>query len=316
MASLNNYIKGNLLLQKGFHNASFETSLKNLRFCQKLFTYSLQESINAKDRNILIINFDIGKHKRVLYETIGGTEVKYENKKIVQLQSKLYLIEYNFDFEVSDTPTNHKELLEGLLTEFKQEVIQKHPQPLFLFIQGLEILEIYMEQHQVYYWLLKILEEFTSLKQAYFLIQGDMISMKMMQYLETIVNCRVLIEDHEQTEEKIDGAVQMVLSKNSGFSYFENYKVSLKGDQKIFCKIEKITKEMIEAQKNEGKDLQTFFQTSFKIELSEADKLLRAKAELPHMKAQTTENVWKDFLLEAENVEEDPEQDEDEDLDV
>jgi len=42
-------------------------------------------------------------------------------------------------------------------------VIQKHPQPLFLFIQGLEILEIYLDSHKVYYWLLKILEEFTSL---------------------------------------------------------------------------------------------------------------------------------------------------------
>ena len=67
------------------------------------------------------------------------------------------------------------------------------------------------------------------------------------------------------------------------------------------------------------------------MELSEADKILKAKAELPHMKAQSnrlqilwrkinhfiaTENVWKDFLLEAEKVEEDPEQDEDEDLDV
>jgi len=76
----------------------------------------------------------------------------------------------------------------------------------------------------------------------------------------------------------------------------------LKGDQKIISKIEKITKEMIEAQvrrlfkrniwimwkkQNEGKDLQTFFQASFKLELSEADKLLKAKAELPHMKAQS-----------------------------
>lgn len=124
----------------------------------------------------MIINFDIGKHKRVLYENIGENEVKYENKKIVQVQSKLYLIEYNFDFETSDTPTNHEEALDGLLTEFKQEglgsifmdyllriVIQKHPQPLFLFIQGLEILEIYLDSHKVYYWLLKILEEFTSL---------------------------------------------------------------------------------------------------------------------------------------------------------
>lgn len=59
------------------------------------------------------------------------------------------------------------------------------------------------------------------IEQAYFLIQGEMISQKMMQYLETIVNCRVLVEDHQQTEEKIEGAVQMVLSKNSGFSYFE-----------------------------------------------------------------------------------------------
>jgi len=49
--------------------------------------------------------------------------------------------------------------------------------------------------------------------------------MKMMQYLETIVNCRVLVEDHQQTEEKIEGAVQMVLSKNSGFSYFEVFNV-------------------------------------------------------------------------------------------
>ena len=84
---------------------------------------ALGSSILISTRNILIINFDIGKHKRVLYEEIGGTEVKYEDKKIVQLQSKLYLIEYNFDFELSDTPTNHKEVLDGLLTEFKQEGI-------------------------------------------------------------------------------------------------------------------------------------------------------------------------------------------------
>jgi len=35
----------------------------------------------------------------------------------------------------------------------------------------------------------------------------------------------VLVEDHQQTEEKIEGAVQMVLSKNSGFSYFEVFKI-------------------------------------------------------------------------------------------
>ncbi len=69
----------------------------------------------------MIINFDIGKHKRVLYENIGENDVKYENKKIVQVQSKLYLIEYNFDFETSDTKTNYEEVLDGLLTEFKQE---------------------------------------------------------------------------------------------------------------------------------------------------------------------------------------------------
>lgn len=50
MASLSNYLKGNLLLQKGFHNASLETSIENLKFCQKLFAYSLQESIQAKER--------------------------------------------------------------------------------------------------------------------------------------------------------------------------------------------------------------------------------------------------------------------------
>jgi len=46
-----------------------------------------------------------------------------------------------------------------------------------------------------------------------------------MHYLETIVNCRVLIEEHRQTEDKFEGKVQMVLSKNSGFSYFEVFKV-------------------------------------------------------------------------------------------
>lgn len=42
-----------------------------------------------------------------------------------------------------------------------------------------------------------------------------------MHYLETIVNCRVLVEDQRQSDNKLDGKVQMVLSKNSGFSYFE-----------------------------------------------------------------------------------------------
>lgn len=50
MASLNNYLKGNLLLQKGFHNASLEANAKDLKFCQQLFTFSLQENINTKDR--------------------------------------------------------------------------------------------------------------------------------------------------------------------------------------------------------------------------------------------------------------------------
>ncbi len=39
-------------------------------------------------------------------------------------------------------------------------------------------------------------------------------------------------------------------------------------------------------QKNEEKDLQKFFQTSFKLEISEAEKKLKEKVELPHMKAQ------------------------------
>jgi hypothetical protein len=50
MASLNNYLKGNLILQRGYHNASFETNFKDLKFAQQLFTYSLQENINTKDR--------------------------------------------------------------------------------------------------------------------------------------------------------------------------------------------------------------------------------------------------------------------------
>jgi len=58
-------------------------------------------------------------------------------------------------------------------------------------------------------------------EQAYFLVQTDILSVKMMHYLETIVNCRVLVEDHRQNDDKFEGKVQMVLSKNSGFSYFE-----------------------------------------------------------------------------------------------
>jgi len=37
--------------------------------------------------------------------------------------------------------------------------------------------------------------------------------------------------------------------------------------------------------KNEGIDLQKFFKTPFKLELSEAEKKLKEKVELPHMKA-------------------------------
>jgi hypothetical protein len=58
-------------------------------------------------------------------------------------------------------------------------------------------------------------------EQAYFFVQSDIISVKMIQYLETIVNCRVLVEGYQQSEEKSEGLVQMVLAKNSGFSYLE-----------------------------------------------------------------------------------------------
>ena len=42
-------------------------------------------------------------------------------------------------------------------------VLQKHPQPLFLFVQGLEIMELYLNSHDIYYWLLKILQDFHTL---------------------------------------------------------------------------------------------------------------------------------------------------------
>ena len=44
-----------------------------------------------------------------------------------------------------------------------------------------------------------------------------------MEYLETVVNCRVLVHGFEQTQENVRGNIQMVLSKNSGSSYFEVY---------------------------------------------------------------------------------------------
>jgi hypothetical protein len=50
MASLNNYLKGNLILQKGYHNASLEANLRDLKFAHHLYTYCLQENVNTKDR--------------------------------------------------------------------------------------------------------------------------------------------------------------------------------------------------------------------------------------------------------------------------
>jgi len=47
----------------------------------------------------------------------------------------------------------------------------------------------------------------------------------------------------------------MALSKNSGFSYLENYKVTVKGDKKLSCKVDKITKEQIQAEQAPEKDL-------------------------------------------------------------
>ncbi len=68
---------------------------------------------------MLIINFDIGKHKRFLYNSLpDAANAKYENKKILQLQQRLFLIEYNFEFESN---TQEIEALNKLIVEFKQE---------------------------------------------------------------------------------------------------------------------------------------------------------------------------------------------------
>lgn len=72
-------------------------------------------------RVVLIINFDIGKHKRFLYDSLQTPEVKYENKKIVQLQPRVFLIEYNFGFDTTNAHKEDKESLYNLLVEFKQE---------------------------------------------------------------------------------------------------------------------------------------------------------------------------------------------------
>jgi hypothetical protein len=59
------------------------------------------------------------------------------------------------------------------------------------------------------------------IEQTYFLIQSDMINKKTIQYLETIVNCRVMVEASQHEKDTMEGLVQMALSKNSGFSYLE-----------------------------------------------------------------------------------------------
>lgn len=69
----------------------------------------------------MIINFDIGKQKRFLYNSLQTPETKYENKKIVQLQPRVFLIEYNFGFDAKNAHKEDKESLYNLLVEFKQE---------------------------------------------------------------------------------------------------------------------------------------------------------------------------------------------------
>lgn len=72
-------------------------------------------------RVVLIINFDIGKHKRSIYKHLIEKDVSIKDRKITHLQQKLYLIEYSFDFNIGSTMEDQKNNLFVLLEEFKQE---------------------------------------------------------------------------------------------------------------------------------------------------------------------------------------------------
>lgn len=49
-----------------------------------------------------------------------------------------------------------------------------------------------------------------------------MLSKTTIKYLETVVNCRVMVENHHHSDKNVqEGLVYMALSKNSGFSYLE-----------------------------------------------------------------------------------------------
>jgi len=52
---------------------------------------------------------------------LGEKEPQYENKKIVQIQPRVYLIEFNFDFETGDSGKGELDSLHALIEEFKQE---------------------------------------------------------------------------------------------------------------------------------------------------------------------------------------------------
>jgi len=131
-------------------------------------------------------------------------------------------------------------------------------------------------------------------------------------------NCNINIEGNANDKGDITAISQIVFSKNSGFSYIENYVVTYNESKLTSLKLDKYQPTTAPPIDNK-KDVNKHFGTSFNLELTESQKKSRDQVTLPYLKAQN-DNVYKDELKDLQELDEDemidPEQDEDEDLDV
>jgi len=322
MTTIQNYLKGNLLVQKHLHVTSIESTANELDCARELFRFSYHQNIKNSDRVTLHVNFDIMKPKSLLYDLNQEKSNAIRNNEIVLISTKTYVLEYNYNWLSSKSKENDlssaKHLL-SVLDTFAKIAEQQHAEvPCVLFVQGLEVLGIYLSDKEMIEIIQKLINITPKIKLIYFLLQSDALSGEVAKAIDIFTNCRIIIEASDENKEETTGTMQTVYAKNSGYSYIEYYTATISKKIPPTLKIEKAKKAEVAPTVNK-KDINKLFGASFNLELTDQQKKSKGNVSLPYLKAQDS-NVYKDDLVKLQNQDEDemidPEQDEDEDLDV
>ncbi|EAR82539.1 hypothetical protein TTHERM_01109930 (macronuclear) [Tetrahymena thermophila SB210] len=336
MTTITNYVKGNFLIteqQEQKQLCIFESEYYNESVCSQLFSHSLQLNLEAKERNLILIDF--GLQWMSEFEKLDK-QINLDSGKAVQIGENKYglfffdsLCTQKNDFAFSLKEESLKKVIE-CLGQIKKHLNGK---PTILFMRGLEVLEMYYQKEDISLFVAELQQTNDLIKQVNLIVRKSLISNKLEEALTSLATCKIFFDyPYEQIKNEVHTQffmLKLTLRKFNGYSFIQRYKFNLTEMKKNKLDIKKFDPKVEEDVPGPSEqDIQKMFQASFNLSISESQKKARQQLEeaiMPHLQQKKLEK-WDncaekvknkmDDLIELEGSDVDQEQEEDDDFDV